>query len=267
MFAEGPFRLMPLTLLAPETLADELSDALEVQLVGRGEAGALTADWLMRTFAIRLEHVRYFSRNDLLAMTCVQYEHVNLAPLWTLLEAALLTPERAESVLSARGLGLHYAHGKVLAQSPAAWLEHSTVDAAQRAHDFAGIVFELRQYAALLDAHQLPLLLQPHDTSTTEAESGYLLETVATAEPTQEKPLLFAHEAPGLGIVAVTVAQRGGSARARPLAHGYPLHPRALGPLLALLSDRFGIDGELHAMGRIVLDERGRLGAPGASVH
>jgi hypothetical protein len=267
VFAEGPMRLMPLSLLAPELLAEELSEELEVQLVGRGEASALTADWLMRTLDIRLEHVRYLSRNDLLALTCVQYEHVNLAALWTLLEAALLTPERTESVLSARGLALHYAQGKVLAQSPAQWVAANGGDPAQRAHDFAGIIFELRQYAALLDAHQLPLLLQPFDTSTTEAASGYLLETVATVEPGDPMPLLFAHEAPGLGVVAITVAQPGQGARARPLAQGYPLQPKALGPLLALLSDRFGIDGELHAMGRIVLDERGRLAAPGESVH
>jgi hypothetical protein len=266
-FADGPMRLMPLSLLVPDALAAELSHELEVQLVGRGEAGALTADWLMRTFGVRLEHVRYLSRNDLLALTCVQYEHVNLAPLWTLLEAALLTPERAESVLSARGLRLHYAHGKVLAQSPAQWLAANGGDAAQRAHDFAGILFELRQYAALLDAHQLPLLLQPTDTLTTDAASGYLLETLATVEPTGDPPMLFAHEAPGLGIVAITLAQRGEGARARALAHGYPLHPRGLGPLLALLSDRFGIDGELHAMGRVMLDERGQLAAPGESIH
>ncbi|MDQ6647290.1 MAG: hypothetical protein M3Y93_08660 [Pseudomonadota bacterium] len=267
VFADGPMRLMPLSLLAPEPLAEELSEELEVQLVGRGEAGALTADWLMRTLDVRLEHVRYLSRNDLLALTCVQYEHVNLAPLWSVLEAALLTPARAESVLSARGLALHYAQGEVLAQSPAQWLAANGGDPTQRAHDFAGIIFELRQYAALLDAHQLPLLLQPMDTTTTEAASGYLVETVATVEPGDPVPLLFAHEAPGLGVVAITVAQCGQGARARTLAHGYPLNPSALGPLLALFSDRYGVDGELHAMGRVVLDERGRLAAPGPSVH
>ena len=266
VFADGPMRLMPLSLLVPDDLADELSQELEVQLVGRGEAGALTGDWLMRTLGVRLEHVRYLSRNDLLALTCVQYEHVSLAPLWTLLEAALLTPERSESVMSARGLRLQYAQGKVLAQSPSEWLAANGGDAAQRAHDFAGIIFELRQYAALLDAHQLPLLLQSSD-STTEAASGYLLETLATVEPTGDAPMLFAHEAPGLGVVAITLAQYGAGARARTLAHGYPLHPRALGPLLALLSDRFGIAGELQAMGRIMLDDRGQLAAPGKSIH
>lgn len=267
VFADGPMRLLPLSLLAPAALAEELSELLEIHLVGRGEAGTLTADWLMRTLDIRLEHVRYLSRNDLLALTCVQYEHVNLAPLWTLLEAALLSPQHAESTMSARGLGLRYTDGKVLAQSPAQWLAVQAGDVSQRAHAFAGIVFELRQYAALLDAHQLPLLLQPTAHDETGAGAGYLLETLAGVEPGYEPPALFAHEAPGLGVVAITVAQRSDGGAARALAHGYPLQPQALGPLLALLADRYGIAAELHALGRIVLDERGQLGAPATALH
>jgi hypothetical protein len=267
IFADGPMRLLPLSLLAPTTLADELSEQLEIQLVGRGEAGALTSDWLIRTLGIPLEHVRYLSRNDLLALTCVQYEHVNLAPLWTLLEGALLTPYREESTMSSRGLTLHYAHGNVLAQSPAQWLAAQAGDHAERAHAFAGVVFELRQYAALLDAHQLPLLLQPVADVEREADAGYLLETLATVEPGYDPPALFAHEAPGLGVVAITAAQRGEAGRARALAHGYPLQQQALGPLLARLADRYGIAAELHALGRIVLDESGQLGAPAIALH
>ena len=266
VYAEGPMRLLPMSLLAPAELAEELSEQLEIQLVGRGEAGTLTADWLMRTLGIRLEHVRYLSRNDLLALTCVQYEHVNLAPLWALLETALLTPYREEATMSARGLALRYADGKVLAQSPAQWLAAQTGDATERAHGFAGIVFELRQYAALLDAHQLPLQLQPDAAQQTEAAHGYLLETLAAADA-GDPPTLFAHEAPGLGVIAVTVAQRGDGRHARALAHAYPLQPQALGPLLALLADRYGSAGELHALGRVVLGDDGRLGAPATSLH
>ncbi|HWU76679.1 MAG TPA: hypothetical protein VN043_09245 [Rhodanobacter sp.] len=268
VFAEGPMRLLPMSLLAPPALADELSEQLEIQLVGRGEAGTLTADWLMRTLGIRLEHVRYLSRNDLLALTCVQYEHVNLAPLWALLEAALLTPDREESVMSARGLRLHYANGAVLAQSPARWLAaQQQGDPAERAHGFAGIVFELRQYAALLDAHQLPLQLQAGGSNPVEAVAGYLLETVAAADAALDPPLLFAHEAAGLGVVAITLAQRDSNGRPRVLAHGYPLQPQALGPLLSRLADGHGIPGELHALGRIVLDQDGALAAPAATLH
>ncbi len=266
-FADGPMRLLPMTLLAPPALADDLSEQLEIHLVGRGEAGPPTADWLMRTLGIGLEHVRYLSRNDVLALTCVQYEHVNLAPLWALLETALLTPDQPESTMSARGLRLQYRDGDVLAQSPSQWLAAQSGDVAQRAHGFAGIVFELRQYAALLDAHRLPLRLEPSGQNTVESGEGYLLETLAEAEDGYDPPALFGHEAPGLGIVAVTVAQRASGGSVRALAHAYPLQPRALDPLLTLLAHRHGCASELHALGRIVLDEKGQLGAPAAALH
>jgi hypothetical protein len=271
-YADGPMRLLPLSLLVPEELADTLSERLEVELVGRGEAGARTADWLMRHFGVRLEHARYLSRNDLLALTCVQYEHVNLAPLWQLLEAALLTPYRSEATLSARGLAFRYADGKIHAQSPAQWLAAQDGDHAERSHAFAGIVFELRQYAALLHAHGLPLQLDvagDHAIEPGQAEQGegWLADMLATADPAYDAPSLFAHEAAGLGVVAVTLAQRGPAGRARVLAHGYPLHPAALGPLVATLADRFGIASDLHALGRIQLDENGRLGAPATALH
>ena len=267
IYADGPLRLLPLSLLAPEELAEELAGRLEVELVGRGEAGARTADWLMRALGVRLEHARYLSRNDLLAMTCVQYEHVNLAALWELLECALLTPYRVESVMSARGLPLAYADGKVRVQSPADWSAAQPGEPAQRAHDLAGVLFELRQYAALLQAHGLALELASTGTAATEADSGYLLETFGRPDPVYGEATLYAHEAPGLGIVAVTLAQRGENGRARVLAHGYPLEPRALGALVAALSERYDTPADLHALGRIVLDDIGRLGAPAQPLH
>jgi hypothetical protein len=63
------------------------------------------------------------------------------------------------------------------------------------------------------------------------------------------------------------VAQRGPGGLARVLAHAYPLQPAALGPLVANLADRFGTASELHALGRIQLDENGQLGAPATPLH
>ena len=258
-YADGPMRLLPLSLLVPAEQAEALSEQWELQLIGRGEAGAPTADWLMRTLGVPLEHVRYLTRHDLMALTCVQYEHVNLAPLWALLEAALLTPDRDESAMSARGLGWHYAQGTLTAQSPAQWLATQHGEPPQRAHDFAGIVFELRQYAALLDAHQLPLAMAGDDS---EAGRGYLLETLAPAAANGSTPTLYAHEAPGLGVVAITLSQRDADGSARVLAHGYPLHPQARDALLSRLSERYGMAIDLQARGAVVLDEEGRLAAP-----
>lgn len=265
VYAEGPMRLLPITLLAPGTLAESLGEQLEVELVGRGEAGQRTADWLIRTLGVPLEHVRYLSRNDLLALTCVQYEHVNLAPLWTVLEAALLTPYREETTLSVRGLPLRYAEGAVHVQSPADWLAGCRED--DRAHALAGIVFELRQYAALLQAHGVALKLEAVAEGAREARDGYLLETRDAADPAYDPPTLFAHEAPGLGVVAVTVAQRGAAGQARVLAHAWPLQPGALGAAVTALAERFAIEPDLHALGRIQLDADGRLGAPDTPLH
>ena len=266
-YAEGAMRYLPMSLLTPPELAEELAEYLEVQLIGRGEAGPRTSDWLMRTLNIKLAHVRYLSRNDLMAIACVQYEHVTLAPLWALLEVALLTPERNESTMTVRGLEMTYADGQVSVQSPSQWLAALHTEEPQRSHDFAGILFELRQYAVLLEAHQIPLQLRPTPGQKVEAASGYVLETFAEVESGYDRPALFAHEAPGLGMIAITVAQHSSGGKARVLAHGYPLHPHALGPLLALLADRYEIPAELNALGRVVLDDQGALGAPAAVLH
>ena len=155
----------------------------------------------------------------------------------------------------------------MLAQSPAQWLAAQDSDDTERAHDFAGIVFELRQYAVLLDAHHVPLHLQAtagrHHRKRHRLSGG----NVCRGRPGYDPPALFAHEAPGLGVVAVSVAQRGAGGVARMLAHGYPLRPQALGPLLAVLADHYAIPGELHALGRVWLDAEGGLGAPATALH
>ena len=179
---------------------------------------------------------------------------------------------REEATLSARGLGLRYADGKVWIQSPSDWaaaqaIDPTPVELGHRAHELAGIVFELRQYAALLDAHRIAQALESTQASATAAEPGYLLEVFGALDPAYGEARIHAHEAPGLGVIAVTLAQRGENGRARVLANGYPLQPRALGPLVAALAERSGIPAELHALGRIVLDESGRLGAPAEPLH
>ena len=261
-YVGGPMRLIPWMLMAPADLAEELNERMEIELVGRGEAGAETADFLMRTLGMRLEHARYLSRDDLLALTCVQYEHVNLAPLWTMLEAALLTPYKEETALGSRGLPLRYAEGRVGIPGLAGWFARSGAIRDNPAHEFAGTIFELRQYAALLAAHHVPLHLEGEPADT----AGYLIESMAEADPSQPAPQLYAHEAAGLGMAAVTVAQPV-PGKARILAHGYPLAPDALGPLLDALVDRYGATTDVHALGRVFLDPDGALSAPAPALH
>ncbi|QWT19734.1 hypothetical protein KPL74_18530 [Bacillus sp. NP157] len=261
-YAGGPMRLLPWVLLAPAELAEELVQSMEVELVGRGEAGSRTADFLMRTLGVRLEHARYLSRDDLLALTCVQYEHVNLAPLWTMLEAALLTPYKEETALGSRGLPLHYAEGRVSIPGIAGWFAREGASRDNPSHELAGTLFELRQYAALLAAHHVPLHMQGDPASS----AGYLVEALAEPDPALPAPRLYAQEAAGLGMAAITVAQPV-PGKARVLAHGYPLEPNALVPLLEAMATRYGTDSELQTLGRLMLDERAQLTAPAPSLH
>jgi hypothetical protein len=151
----------------------------------------------------------------------------------------------------------------VHAQTPGAWLAaQAAAPAAQRAHALAGILFELRQYAALLAAHRLPLAFDHGDY---DAARGHLIETVAAVDPAAGDVALYAHEAPGLGIVAVSAAQVHGAAT-RVLAHGYPLTGR-VDALREMLAQRCGCAAGVQPLGRIHLDADGRLGVPMAAVH
>jgi hypothetical protein len=256
----GPMRLLPWSLLAPENAAAELGERMEVELVGRGELGARTADFLMRHLDVRLEHARYLSRNDLLALTCVQYEHANLAALWSLIEAALLSPYREETALSARGLELRYAEGSISVPAPSVWLrDHAAGDAGERAHALAGMLFELRQSAALLHAHGIGMGV--HDAhADVEPALNAIVETLAQVDPGRAAPALFAQQAPGLGTVALSVAQNDGT-QSRVLAHAYPLGGSVQG-LVGALADRYGVEARVAELGRLHLDTDGALGVP-----
>ena len=253
----SPMLYLPWILQADATRGPALAEAMETELIGRGEADAHTADFLMRLLDMRLEHARYLTRQDLLAMTCVQYEHAGLAPLWSMLEAALLTPQAEESGVSARGLPLRYAQGRLHVDSPLARLHDMPhASAADAAHTLAGWVFELRQYAAVLAAHQLPLRIgeDPGD------REGLYLEPLAQADPGLPAPVLHTHPAPGLGIIAISVAQADGP-RTRVLAHALVLAGR-LDEHLAWLAGIYGADPTPRKLDGLGLDDASMLAVP-----
>lgn len=256
--AGGALRLVPWTVMVNPQLAETLGPLMEVELVGRGETGTRTADFLIRQLGIKLEHARYFSRHDLLALVCVHYEHVNLAPLWQLIEAALLSPDSEDDVLSAHGLAWRYTESHATAQTPGQWLtRHAGKSAGNAAHDLAGIVFELRQYAALLSAHHVPLAFASGEH---DVETACVTETLAQPDPALGPVRLYAHEAPGLGVIALSVAQRQGR-RVHMLANTWLLSPN-LKQVRQQLAETWACDAEPTYLGRPWLDDDGHLGVP-----
>ena len=174
-FIGGPLRLVPFVLSAPPEsrsssdggLVARVGDAFERELLERGMAGADTALAAQEAFGLQVEHARYLTVHDLAAMMAMQYDHAGLAPLWPLLETALLQPD-GEAWLDAPPEPLvHYAdrEARIALFTPAAWQAHYASGVAGdsdegrerlgRQHQY----FEARQrqYAAVLQAHGIPV--------------------------------------------------------------------------------------------------------------
>lgn len=166
-FAGGPLRLLPFVLGGDADLTARVGDAFERDLLERGMAGAGTALFAQEAFGLRIEHARYLTAHDLMALVAVQYEHAGLAPLWPLLEAALLAPAHEEWLDAPPEPLLRQADGEVRMAlfEPQAWKAHyaAGTDCSEpavrerlaRAH--AQFEARERQYTAVLQAHGVPV--------------------------------------------------------------------------------------------------------------
>lgn len=180
----GPLRLVPFLLSGGLLSGGEagivalVGDRFERELIERGMAGAATALAAQQTFGLEIEHARYLTAHDLAAMTALQYEHAGLAPLWPLLETALLEPD-GEAWLDAPPEPLvHYVDGeaRIAMFEPRAWKQRYAGDAPcdtpacreklERQHQH--FQARQRQIAAVLGAHGVAV----NFVHCTEAESA-----------------------------------------------------------------------------------------------
>ncbi|AVP99502.1 hypothetical protein C7S18_21020 [Ahniella affigens] len=145
----SPFLVLPFVLMAPAEARERLTQHMETEWEEQALASARLALFLNQSFSIETEHVRFMTRNDLLALCAMQYNQADLEPLWQLLECALLSPNAEETVRSASGHRYLYRHG-VVSTDPV---------------KDAGTAQERRQYQAVLAAHGLQLV----DAQSTDA--------------------------------------------------------------------------------------------------
>lgn len=85
----GPLRVVPFLLRGPAAAVQAVGRAFEERLLDTGMANAGMALATQSAFGLRIEHMRYLTLHDLMAMTAMQYEHAGLAALWPMIEAAL----------------------------------------------------------------------------------------------------------------------------------------------------------------------------------
>lgn len=115
----SPLLALPWTLIGPADTAAAIGARMEQELAETGLAAARTALLLAEAFSIKLDHARYLSRHDLCAITAMQYQNADQAALWSLIECALLSPDRDETVTTAGGHRYRWHAGAVAIEAPA----------------------------------------------------------------------------------------------------------------------------------------------------
>ena len=162
-FIGGPLRLVPFVLSGATDVVARVGDTFERELLERGMAGADTALAAQEAFGLAVEHARYLTVHDLAAMMAMQYEHAGLAPLWPLLETALLEPEGEAWLDAAPEPLVRYAQGeaRIAMFTPAAWharyaadMPNDTEEGRERQYrQHRHFEARQRQIAAVLAAH------------------------------------------------------------------------------------------------------------------
>ncbi|HQW81093.1 MAG: hypothetical protein IPF83_00530 [Rhodanobacteraceae bacterium] len=116
----SPLLLVPFTLVGHRHDVEQISALMERDFEEKGLADSATSLFLNEAFSIRSEHARYLTGNDLCALAAMQYEHVGFAPIWSIIECALLSPERDEHAVLDGGVQLHYRGGQLVMSGDAA---------------------------------------------------------------------------------------------------------------------------------------------------
>ncbi|MCC4603137.1 hypothetical protein [Xanthomonas campestris] len=159
----GGLRVLPFLLTGAPQIVATVAEAMEEVLLAQGMAQADTALLAQESFGARIEHARYLTAHDLAAMMSMQYDNQGLAPLWPLIEAALLAPTSEEWLEQAPEPVLRYVDGEVRIAlfDPAGWCDYYAHDR-EHCERLRGVYEQFlsrqRQMAAVLEAHGLPVL-------------------------------------------------------------------------------------------------------------
>lgn len=159
--AGGGLRVLPFVLRG--AAAAEVGAQLEDLLLDRGMAAADTALALQDGLGAQVEHARFLSLHDLAAMMALQYRNVGLEPLWDVLATALLYPEETATLDAPPEPLARYAGGEVRIAlfDPEAWRKRyatEQTDGAKLERGFEYFQARSRQFAAVLDAHGVPVM-------------------------------------------------------------------------------------------------------------
>ncbi len=174
--AGGSLRVLPFLLSGETSTVSRVADALEEVLLAQGMAQADTALLAQEAFGAQIEHARYLTVHDLTAMVSMQYDNQGLAPLWPLIETALLMPQAEEWLDEPPQPLLRYVDGEVRMAlfDPVGWCAHYGQDR-NECERLRGVYEQYlarqRQMAAVLEAHGIGVVFA-HVTENADAREA-----------------------------------------------------------------------------------------------
>jgi len=159
--AQGPLRWLPFVLSGPVEQIRAVQDGMEAELMERGMAGAATALYAQEAFAADIEHARYMTLHDGVAMMAMQYGHNGLESIWPLIETALFAPQQSVWLDAPPEPLVYLKHGTahIALLDCHAWMQLQSGLEAKKGEQLETLfqMFQMRQrqIAALLEAHGL----------------------------------------------------------------------------------------------------------------
>lgn len=156
--AGGRLRVLPYLLTGAPDATAAVAAHMEASLLDLGMAQAETALMAQEAFGVRIEHARYLTLHDLLAMTALQYSNQGLEPVWDVLETALLAGSSEAWLDAPPEPVLRHVDGEVRMAllTPADWRARHAPDEQNEARLARGLAMyeaRQRQIAAVLQAH------------------------------------------------------------------------------------------------------------------
>lgn len=257
----GLLQLLPILVQGPPELMETLTEAMEYRFLEEGQLSAHSAAWLQSAFGVSIQHARLMTLTDLNALLRLQLDHYGFLSLWELLDAALSNPDKALAVTSASGQNWEWKEGAAHAvfetfdhwagEGGGARLPGSRLALAA---GYADWTREFRQYLTTLAAHSVDVRLHlPGDVSP--LAGSYFSESSETAVESNACAVTE-HHFDDLGTIAITLVQDGR------LENFYPVRPRGLNEIHALLRDRIPGGHMVAFPGTILYDETTRRLTP-----
>jgi hypothetical protein len=258
----GMLLLLPLAIGGPPSAVEKIAEQMEHRFLESGQVSAHTARGLEAHFGIPVNHARFMTVTDLLAMLRLQLEHFGFLPLWELLYAALQDESQTRPVAGSGGQRFEWREGAVHCRFET--FDHWANGGGGRdqpaagqllAGKYADWVREYRQYLTTLAAHAVPLVQHLAGDPGRVLGDNFLVEE-SPLSPDRNAAQVTEHSLGELGTVAVTVIRQG-----RQLNY-YPLLPAGLNELHAQIRESGEAAGGISFPGCINYNERERRLVP-----